>query len=339
MYGRVVQRTLICWIFTTISKNRLTDSGRSVSTMEQRNHWPEMKKWPYVSVIIPVYNDAKRLQRCLRALEAQTYPSDRYEVIVVDNASDKSIEPIVARFPHAKAEFEQQKGSYAARNKGIEAADGEVLAFTDSDCVPAPQWIKAGVSRLVEDANIGAVGGRIIMSFKEGQPTPVELVDAITSLNQEKNCSQGYAVTANVFARQSMVEKIGTFDTRLKSGGDVEWTRRISTLGCAVVFEEDAAVEHPARYRYQDLRKKKLRVSKGYHDMQTIQGYPFSAWLKDVMRFMKPPVRTLYRIMSDERLPAFSERLRASWVFTRIWGIGVRQTVALRFLTDRSTSS
>jgi hypothetical protein len=58
-----------------------------------------------------------------------------------------------------------------------------------------------------------------------------------------------------------------------------------------------------------------------------------------VIRFMKPPVRTLYRIMSDERLPTFSGRLRASWVFTRIWGISVRQTVALRFLADSSRSS
>jgi len=294
---------------------------------------------PYVSVIVPVYNDAKQLRRCLRGLEAQTYPSDQYEVIVVDNASDESIEPLVAHFAHAKAEFERRKGSYAARNKGIEAADGEVLAFTDSDCIPAPQWIEAGVSRLIQDADIGAVGGRITMSFKEGQPTPVELVDAMISLNQEKNCSQGYAVTANVFTRRRVIEEVGTFDARLKSGGDVEWTRRISAAGYDVVFGEDAAVEHPARHRYQDLRKKKLRVSKGYHDMQTTQGYPFSAWLKDVMRFLKPPVRTLYRIMSDERLPAFSERLRASWVFTRIWGIGVRQTVGLRLLTDRSTSS
>jgi glycosyltransferase involved in cell wall biosynthesis len=296
-------------------------------------------EYPHVSVIIPVYNDADRLQRCLRALEAQTYPSDRYEVIVVDNASDESIEPLVAQFPQAKAEFESQRGSYAARNRGVKMARGDVLAFTDADCVPAPTWMEAGVSRLDKDANIGAVGGRIVMSFKEGHPTPVELVDAIISLNQEKNCKQGYAVTANVFVRQSMVEEIGTFNARLKSGGDVEWTRRISAAGYDVVFGKDAAVEHPARHRYRDLRKKKLRVSKGYHDMQTAQGYPFSAWMKDVMRFMKPPIRTLYRVMSDDRLPAFSERLRASWVFTRIWGIGVRQAVGLRFLADRSTSS
>ena len=303
--------------------------------MQSQSHRFEMER-PYVSVIIPVYNDAERLQQCLRALEVQTYPSNRYEVVVVDNASDESVEPIVAHFPHAKAGFERRKGSYAARNKGIEVADGDVLAFTDSDCIPVPQWIEAGVSTLCERPNTGVVGGRIAMFFKEERPNPVELVDALLSLNQERNCSQGYAVTANVFTWRSVIEEVGTFDSRLESGGDVEWTRRISATGYDIVFGEGAAIEHPARHQYQDLRKKKLRVSKGYHDMQTIQGYSLSAWLKDVMRFMKPPVRTLYRIMSDERLPDLLDRFKASWVFIRIWGIGVRRAVAWRVTPGRS---
>ena len=77
---------------------------------------------PFVSVIIPVYNDPIRLQTCLQALEDQTYPKSSYEVIVVDNGSDESIEPIVAEFSQAKATYKAQPGSYAASNKGISLA-------------------------------------------------------------------------------------------------------------------------------------------------------------------------------------------------------------------------
>ncbi|HAA30818.1 MAG TPA: glycosyl transferase family 2, partial [Cyanobacteria bacterium UBA8553] len=75
---------------------------------------------PFVSVIVPVFNDAKRLKICLDALEHQTYPKHLYEVIVVDNGSDKNedIEGVVAQFGQAIASYESIPGSYAARNKG-----------------------------------------------------------------------------------------------------------------------------------------------------------------------------------------------------------------------------
>ena len=101
-----------------------------------------MRAIPFVSVVIPVYNDSVRLKTCLQALEAQTYPKEVYEVIVVDNGSDESIEPVVAEFPQARASYETHPGSYAARNKGVSISRGEVLAFTDLDDILAPDWIE-----------------------------------------------------------------------------------------------------------------------------------------------------------------------------------------------------
>ena len=102
----------------------------------------------FVSVIIPVYNDSERLKLCLEALENQTYSKDLYEVIVVDNASEEDIKSIVGQFSQAKYTYESQSGSYVARNKGISIARGEILAFTDSDCIPASDWIEKGVANL-----------------------------------------------------------------------------------------------------------------------------------------------------------------------------------------------
>ena len=80
----------------------------------------------FVSVIIPVYNDAERLKKCLLALEKQTYPQAQYEVIVVDNASEENIKDVVSQFPQARLTFENSPGSYAARNQGISIAKGEL---------------------------------------------------------------------------------------------------------------------------------------------------------------------------------------------------------------------
>ncbi|MBO1348747.1 MAG: glycosyltransferase family 2 protein [Hormoscilla sp. GUM202] len=102
-----------------------------------------------VSVIIPVYNDAEPLRTCLECLENQTYPKESYEVIVVDNASQSDTASVVNEFSQAMITYEKKPGSYAARNKGISVAKGEIIAFTDADCIPAADWIEKGVEKEV----------------------------------------------------------------------------------------------------------------------------------------------------------------------------------------------
>src|ERR1041384_5139232 len=97
-------------------------------------------KYSFVSVIVPVWNDAERLGHCLHALEKQTYPAESYEVIVVDNGSTDSVACLVAAYGRARLVSEQRPGSYAARNTGLNLARGQVIAFTDADCLPAPDW-------------------------------------------------------------------------------------------------------------------------------------------------------------------------------------------------------
>src|SRR5262245_46024865 len=103
---------------------------------------------PFVSVIIPVYNNPDGLRRCLHALEAQTYPKSRYEIIVVDNGSDTPPADMVRAFDRVTLLEEAVPSSYAARNRGLAQARGEVIAFTDSDCIPAPDWLAHGVANL-----------------------------------------------------------------------------------------------------------------------------------------------------------------------------------------------
>ena len=114
---------------------------------------------PFVSVIIPVFNDNESLRLCLAAIAQQTYPQARYEVIVVDNNSQESTTQVVDEFEGVVLVKEPQPGSYIARNRGLLSAQGSAIAFTDADCVPALTWLEAGVTALVSEPNVGLVGG------------------------------------------------------------------------------------------------------------------------------------------------------------------------------------
>lgn len=216
-----------------------------------------------VSVIIPVYNDADGLRRCLVALQQQTYPADRFEVIVVDNASDTPLSPVVDAFPRAQCLRETKQGSYAARNRGIAEARGDVLAFTDADCTPAPAWIGEGVQTLHRE-QADAAAGAVAFTFQGKEPNPWEYYDAQVYLQQEKNVrTLGAASTANLFVTREAIEHFGCFNEDLQSGGDFEFTRRISQGDGTLVYAPAAVVKHPARASFAEILKRDRRVQEG----------------------------------------------------------------------------
>jgi len=120
-----------------------------------------------VSVVIPIYNAEADLMALLNCLAAQTYPSDRVEYLLVDNAStDRTgvlLQDAVGQFAqiHLRLLSQSQiQSAYAARNFGIQAARGEILAFTDADCRPQPNWLSSLVTPFADDS-IGLVAGEI----------------------------------------------------------------------------------------------------------------------------------------------------------------------------------
>ncbi len=246
----------------------------------------------FVSVIIPVFNDGERLRICLAALAKQTYPQDFYEVIVVDNGSEESLETIVQEFPQVKLAYCNTPGSYAARNHGIALAKGEILAFTDSDCIPALDWLKKGVKRLLETDNCGLVAGKIAIFYQNSdRPTAVELYDDATFFNQETYITeQNYGATANVFTYKSVFEQVGLFNAQLKSGGDKEWGQRVAAKGYSVVYAEDCSIAHPARYSFKQMYRKIVRV-RGVGYEQERANKPFLMYLATILPHLKPPIR------------------------------------------------
>ena len=110
-----------------------------------------------VSVIVPAYNAQKTIGQCIDALLAQTYPRESYEVIVVDDGSTDGTADVVKAYP-VKYLYQRNQGPATARNIGVREAQGEIILFTDSDCVPFDNWI-AEMTKPFEDKEVVAVKG------------------------------------------------------------------------------------------------------------------------------------------------------------------------------------
>lgn len=271
---------------------------------------------PFVSVVVPVLNDPERLQVCLQALEKQTYPGELYEVIVVDNGSCESVEPVVDRFTQARHCNEQRRSSYAARNRGVSLAKGAVIAFTDSDCIPASDWIERGVAGLLHTPNCGIVGGKVKLLFKNRDvPTAVEFFDSISFFQQQKNINDTkFSVTANLFTFKKVFDRVGLFNDTLKSGGDVEWGRRVSSCGYNLSYADDTVVSHPARSSLLQLYKKVVRVTGGLHERQKQNRSLFMTVIDILTSDVLPPVRRILHACSDEGLHGGKQKIKVIFI-------------------------
>ncbi|MBB4860836.1 glycosyltransferase involved in cell wall biosynthesis [Novosphingobium chloroacetimidivorans] len=244
---------------------------------------------PSVSVIIPTYND-ERLAACLAALEQQDYAGP-YEVIVVDNGSD--VLPTVTG--RARLLQEAKPGSYNARNRALGEATGTILAFTDSDCVPHPGWLSAGVSAVTNEPDIGLAGGQVQITPMSGaKPSLAELYEVAIAFPQETYVREGkYAATANMFTTRSVMETVGPFNNKLRSGGDAEWGQRTAAAGYRLVYVDGAVVDHPAR-THDEIMHKLRRTTGGERDRRP-------GWLQCVRfcaRHLPPPRSRIRRVLA-----------------------------------------
>ena len=276
-----------------------------------------------VTVIIPTYNDP-RLPQCLQAVAALDEPTGwRIEVVVVDNRSDVPPRQLVESLPNATFIVESRRGSYAARNTGIAMATGEILAFTDSDCRPAQDWLVAAIGRLEVEPQLAAVAGRVRTSFERGRPrSPVEWWEAVEAFPQEWYVGQGFGVTANLVVRRKAGESVGWFDAAAQSGGDRDFGRRLTDSGGRLAYAPDAAVSHPARTTWRELFTKGRRTAKGHARLETVQRRPLWHFPIAVYWFAVELYSVVKRGLTHPELDDLSARVQyvvAGFIFRSFW--------------------
>ena len=278
---------------------------------------------PHVSIIIPVFNQPVELLECLRALERQTFPH-RFEVIVVDNHSDEPIADLTAQFPFARSVYEEKPGSYAARNRGIDASHGTLLGFTDADCVPAPDWIERGVAAIRRLPEGGMIGGRIdLTSRNPRKPSSAELYESVFAFPQERFVSWGFAATANLFTTRTTVARVGRFNDALMSSGDMEWGQRVRFCGLAQAYADDVRVSHPSRPTLNDLFRKVRRVAGGNQQLADLRGQGTAGLLAYAWQQLIQ-LRRLRANVYHDRLDSVSRKLRFAAV---VWIVDLLRTV------------
>jgi cellulose synthase/poly-beta-1,6-N-acetylglucosamine synthase-like glycosyltransferase len=206
-----------------------------------------------VSVIVPVHDGAATIGSCLDALCALDYPRHELEIIVVDNRSSDATRAIAARYPvHVVGESSVQS-SYAARNRGVLAATGTVLAFTDADCVPDRGWLRALMTPFAA-ADVGGVAGAI-EAF--AATSTVERYQARRAIRAERAFAHPvmpFAQTANAAYPRDLVLALGGFDARIPFGGDLDFSWRLQRrTGRRLVYAPDALVRHRHRTTWRGL--------------------------------------------------------------------------------------
>jgi len=280
---------------------------------------------PTVSVIVPFFGDElRRLQRLLDSLAQQDYPGP-VELIVVDN-NERPLVPAAAI--RGRLLHEPEPGSYVARNTALRVASGEIVAFTDSDCVCTPQWLSRGVAELLRSPAVGVVGGGVLPLTAGGSgPSLTERYDAFFHMRQAHYVTNmGFAATANCITRRSLFDEVGNFDTRFRSGGDRAWCGKVLEAGYTLAYCAEAAVLHDAR-RLDGLVLKSRRLAGQEWSRARTGGAGFRAALRSDLRIYSLRIRRLVDAREPATLP---DRLAFGAISLMLQTVRVAELVRIR---------
>ena len=255
--------------------------------------------YPFVSVVIPHYNDFDNLALCLESLRRQHWPGDRFEIVVADNNSTGGVAAVAAIAPGIRVVHAPEQGAGPARNVGAAAGRGDLFAFLDADAVADPGWIGAGAAAL---SRFDYVGGRVVVTTRAPELlSPSEAYEAVFAYDFRKYIEQEhYSGTGNLFVPRAVFERVGGFRTGVAE--DMEWCWRANGLGYRIGYAEDAIVQIAARRRWAELKAKFDRMEREH--LLLYRGRPVwrARWLWHAALVAGSPFIHWVRVMASPRL-------------------------------------
>jgi len=228
---------------------------------------------PRISVVIPAYNSAATIGECLAGMGRQTFAASDFETIVADDGSTDGT-PDVAERPGVRVLRLEHRGPAATRNRGALAARGDLLLFTDADCVPDPDWVEA-MARIFEDPTVAAVKG----VYRSGQ-------DGLTSRFAQVEFEDRYELLDRAGAtdmvdthcagfRAELFRRCGGFDERfpVANNEDTDLSYRLAAGGHRLVFSRSAGVRH-LRHPGTPWEYWRLKFRRGYWRAAIYRRFP-----------------------------------------------------------------
>ena len=234
---------------------------------------------PKVSVVVPIYNGEADLPELISCLLAQTYAKQRVEYLLVDNnSSDRTsflLKTSAENCPiaiHPLSE-NQIQSSYAARNTGIRAATGEIVAFTDADCRPQPEWLESLIAPFVNPDVVIVVGEIVALPGKTLLEQHADRQEVLSQKHTLAHKFYPYGQTANLAIRRQVWEKVGLFRPYLTSGGDADmcWRILVENIG-RLEFATEAIVKHRHRATLKELESQWRRYGRSNRYLHELHG-------------------------------------------------------------------
>lgn len=283
-----------------------------------------------VSVVIPHYHDLKGLELCLQALAGQTYPTDRFEIVVADNNSPEGEEAVRAAIGgRARLVTVTEKGAGPARNGGVAVSGGGILAFTDSDCVPEPEWLAEGLAAL---SDYDFIGGRVtVLVDNPSRMNGAEAFERVFAFDFKTYITRkGFTGAGNLFCSKKVFEAVGGF--RAGVSEDLEWSQRATGRGFRLGYAPRAVVGHPARRSWEELWGKWRRVNAETFGLYRERKRGRLLWLLRTLALPLSAIVHTPKVLTSDQLDSLSQRLLAVGTLfkLRFWRMGD----SLRLLRD-----
>ncbi|MBX3237392.1 MAG: glycosyltransferase [Nitrospiraceae bacterium] len=232
---------------------------------------------PRVTVIVPVYNGADTIGECLESLLRQSEQGPACEILVVDDASRDSTPTVVARYPLVRAiRQEVNAGPAAARNRGAREATGDIILFTDADCVPGEGWLREMLRSFGDPLVMGVKG---VYRTKQRELT-ARVIQLEFEYKYRKLAAQSaidFIDTYSAGYRRAVFLEFGGFDTAfpVPSTEDIDLSFRVAAKGHLLVFNPSAYVFHRHPAGVADYLKRKFRYA--YWGMLVVRRFPEKA--------------------------------------------------------------
>jgi glycosyltransferase involved in cell wall biosynthesis len=275
---------------------------------------------PFISVIIPHYNDFDSLRKCIEKLRLQTWPNNLFEIIVADNNSADSIVKQLSLIPGIRVVSAPEQGAGPARNAGVLAARADIFAFIDSDCFADEAWLEEGVSAL---KRFDYVGGNVVIPIEDPRRvTPAEAYDVVFGFNFKKYVERDkFSGSGNLFVPRAVFEEVGGFRSGVSE--DMDWCWRANARRFRLGYAEEAKVEHPARRDWNDLTRKWDRViSETLALSRERSGWRLRWWIRVAATALSPVLHSP-RVIFSHRLVGFRSKMVG---LSGLWAIRTYRT-------------
>jgi len=249
---------------------------------------------PVVSIVVPVRNAERTVRDCITSLLQLEYPPSHREIIVVDNGSSDASRSIIRGLPVTLV-IEPRRGPSWARNAGIDASGGDIIAFTDADCIVTDGWLRELVASFREDDGAFAVAGEVLPF------APRTWAEHYMARRQSRwqaaalRAPRPYMVTANVAFRRRTFDKIGRFDPRFPVGQDQDLSWRFFAAGLRCRYAPTAIVFHRHRRTTWAFFKQQLGWGYGAALLRRHHDVPWG--LRGELRELRQLARAAYLVV------------------------------------------